>query len=103
MLQCPQCNIDIKLAELKHPGLFKNFRVCPHCDSRFTVDDATKVRQMIAMGLLFIMLVLTLLLYYQSNQWLTPAIISNIVFGVYIYRSNKKVYLVPYRTEDNNI
>lgn len=46
-----------------------------------------------------ISLVFTLLLYYESNNWLEPALSSYIVLGGLIYWGNRKMYLVPYSTK----
>jgi uncharacterized paraquat-inducible protein A len=101
MLKCPHCNVDIRMPELKHPGLFKNFRICPKCSFRFTVDDDTKSRQMVAIIIMCISLLFTLLLYYRGNQWLTPALISYATLGAIIYWGNKKVKLVPYHPKND--
>lgn len=60
-------------------------------------DSDTKIRQAFCLVFLVISLVFTLLLYYESNYWLEPAVFSYIVAGGLIYRGNRKMYLVPYR------
>jgi len=53
------------------------------------------------MVIALISLVFTMLLYYESDSWLIPAVASYAVFGVFIYRGNKKMYLVPYDKKGN--
>ena len=96
MLNCPHCNQPVDLKALKHQSMFRNYRVCPGCEGRFTVDRATKRRQAIMLVFLFVVLGLTLLLYYDGNQWLLPALVSYTVFGGLLYHGNRLVQLVPY-------
>lgn len=101
MQTCPHCNIEILVRELRHQGLFNNFRICPDCGGRFTVDTKTKQRQAAFIVIAIISLVFTLLLYYQDSKWLTPALVSYVVLGLLIYWGNKKVFFVAYN-EDRN-
>jgi len=99
MPTCPHCNQEVRINELPHPGWFENYRVCPNCDEKFTVDTDTKYRQAALIVILLIVLVFTLLLYYWGPVWLIPAIVSYIVLGVLLYWGNKKLFLVPYPTD----
>ena len=96
MHTCPHCNVEIRVRELPHPGLFKNFRLCPDCEGSFTVDTDTKYRQVAFLVIAVTSLVFTLLLYYQGSRWLIPALVSYVVVGLLIYWGNKKVVFVPY-------
>lgn len=98
-ISCPHCNAGVTLNQLPHQGCWSNFRVCPHCGGLFTPDSDTKIRQAFCMVLSAISLVFTLLLYYESNNWLEPALSSYIVLGGLIYWGNRKMYLVPYSTK----
>ena len=53
---CPNCNIEIRISELRHQGLFKNFRIRPNCGGSFKAPvrpgdtitgevEVTKVRE----------------------------------------------------------
>jgi hypothetical protein len=101
MLTCPYCNIEIRLRELNHPGLFKNYRVCPNCHGKFTPDTKTKHRQAIFIIVSIISLVLTMLLYFKGTEWLFPSIISYVIFGLLIYWGNKHIFLVPYKSDQD--
>jgi hypothetical protein len=96
MQRCPHCSVEIHVRELPHQGLFKNFRICPNCGGSFTVDPDTKIRQAVFTILAVISLVFSVLLYYQGEKWLIPAIDSYVVFGLLIYWGNRKVVFVPY-------
>ena len=99
MRTCPHCNFEIRVRELRHQGLFKNFRICPNCGGSFTVDTATKYRQAAFIVIAIISLVFTILLYYQDSKWLILALVSYVVLGLLIYWGNKKILFVPYRNK----
>ena len=101
MLMCPYCNHEIRMRELPHQGLFKTHRNCPNCEGCFTPDPATKQRQAIFIFVLIVSLVFTLLLYFGSIDWLTPAIFSYVILGLIVYWSNKRMFLVPYQNTQN--
>jgi len=84
------------MRELRHPGFFKNFRVCPNCQGKFTPDTKTKYRQAIFIFIAIISLVITILLYIEGPQWMIPGIISYMILGLLIYRGNRHIFLVPY-------
>ena len=84
------------MRELRHPGFFKNFRVCPNCQGNFTPDTRTKYRQAIFIFIAIISLVVTILLYIDGPQWLIPGIISYVILGLLIYWGNRHIFLVPY-------
>jgi hypothetical protein len=88
--------MEIKVNELPHPGLFENYRDCPHCAGKFTADPDTKRRQLLLLPLGLISLAVTLLLYFAGTQWLAPALISYAILGSFLYWANKKVFFVPY-------
>ena len=96
MTTCPHCKHEICIRELRHPGLFENYRICPYCGGRFTVDRKTKRKQAIFIVIALISLGFTLLLYFQGETWLPPALVSYVVLGLLVYRANKKVFFVPY-------
>jgi hypothetical protein len=96
MQTCPHCRIEIRVRDLRHQGLFKDFRICPDCEGRFTVDRDTKFRQAAFLVIAVISLVFTLLLYDRGSQWLPPAIVSYVALGLLIYWGNKKVFFIPY-------
>ena len=106
MATCPYCNVEIRLNELPHQGLFKSFRICPQCGKIFEVDKHTKTRQSIFIVVLFFSLAFTVLLYYGNRNWLIPALVSYLIVGVIVYLGNKRLFLVPYKndgtpTDDN--
>ena len=102
MLTCPYCNHEIYMRKLPHQGFFKSYRICPNCEGSFTPDPDTKQRQTIFIFILIISLVFTLLLYFRSTEWLIPAIISYVILGLIAYWGNKRMFLVPYQSDQNN-
>jgi hypothetical protein len=96
MLTCPHCETKIVMRQLSHPGLFKNFRICPNCNGKFTPDLKTKYRQAICIFLAIVSLVLTIMLHINGTEWLIPAVISYLFLGLLIYWGNKHIFLVPY-------
>lgn len=99
MKTCPHCAAEIRVNELPHPGLWKDYRVCPGCGGRFTTDPATKRRQAIFIVVAVVSLVLTILMYIGNTGWLVPALMSYLFLGVWIYRGNKQLFFVPYDGE----
>ena len=96
MHTCPHCNVEIRVNELPHQGLFKSFRICPACGRSFTVDTDTKYRQAICLVIAVISLVFTMGLYFLGSEWLVPAIVSYVVLGLLIYWGNRQVFFVAY-------
>ena len=94
-LNCPHCGVPIELRKLDHPGLFANYRLCPDCKEAFTVDDKTRRRQMICIGIALLSLAFTVLLYFGENDWLLPALVSYALLAMLIYYGNRRVKLVP--------
>jgi len=82
MTTCPHCDIEICIRELPHPGLLKNYRICPNCRGMFTVDTDTKYRQAFSILIALISLAYTLLLYFLGNEWLIPALVSYVLLGL---------------------
>ena len=85
------------MKELSHPGLFKDYRICPNCSGKFTPDIKTKYRQAICILVAIVSLVLTILLYFDGTDWLIPGMISYLILGLLIYWGNKHIFLVPYK------
>lgn len=96
MLHCPHCKTTINLKELKHPGLFEDYRECPQCSGKFTPDKKTKTLQKLCIFFGLISLLLTMLLYFEGTSWLIPSLISYLVVAGIIYKGNRHIYLVPY-------
>ena len=96
-LACPHCQAPLQLRELRHQGLLRADRICPACGGGFTVDAATRRRQVICITFAIISLILTLLWQVRGTGWLLPALFSYLLIGVCIYRWNRLVFLVPYR------
>ena len=97
MKTCPHCDIEICIRELRHQGVFKNYRICPNCCEKFTVDTDTKYRQAFCIFIALISLVFSILMYERNFEWLIPALVSYAVLGGIIYWGNKKVFFVPYK------
>ena len=96
MQHCPHCNVEIRIRELPHPSFFANYRVCPNCSEKFTVDRNTKYRQAICIPLALTSLFFTGAMYFGHQNYLLPALLSYLVLAIYIYWANKRVYFVPY-------
>jgi hypothetical protein len=102
MQTCPHRNIEIRVRELPHQGLFGSFRVCPKCGGRFTVDTDTKYRQAACILIAVVSLVFTISLYFRGSEWLIPALVSYLVLGLLIYWGNRQLYFVPYEKDNGN-
>lgn len=102
MHACPHCKHEIRINELPHQGFFDSFRICPECGGSFTADSDTKYRQAIAIFIAIISLLLTIMLYLDSTEWLLPAIVSYAALGLLIYRGNKCIFFVPYNNGKNS-
>lgn len=102
MLACPHCKHEIRINELPHQGFFDSFRICPECGGSFTADSDTKYRQAIAIFIAIISLVLTIMLYLDSAEWLLPAIVSYAALGLLIFWGNKRIFFVPYNNGKNS-
>jgi len=100
MRTCPHCNIEIRIRELPHQGLFESFRVCPGCRGRFTVDTETRYRQAAFIFILLLSLVFTVLLYFRGTEWLIPALVSYVVLGIIMYWGTGQMFFVPYEKEE---
>lgn len=83
--------------------MFKNFRLCPECGGKFTVDADTKYRQAAFIVIALISLAFTLMLYFGDTEWLIPALVSYVVLGALIYWGNKKVFFIAYPTDEDSI
>ena len=101
MQTCPHCNIEIRIKELPHQGLFGSFRVCPNCGGSFTVDTDTKYRQALFIFIAVISLAFTIFLYFGGSEWMIPALVSYIVLGLLIYWGNRQLFYVPYEKGQN--
>jgi hypothetical protein len=101
MKNCPYCQVEINIKDIPHNGLMKDFRICPDCGGKFTVDKDTKYRQLFCLIFALIALLFTMLLYFGNNEFLIPAFISYIAIGVIVFRGNKKLYFVPYIKNDS--
>jgi hypothetical protein len=95
MPECPHCKKVIDGNDLRDQFSIKSYRLCPSCDNPFTVDPATRYRQVIGLVIALISLAITLCLYFRGTDWLIPAIISYIILGLYIWWGNKRVEFVP--------
>jgi uncharacterized protein (DUF983 family) len=100
-LPCPHCHKGVVMRELRYPGWFANYRRCPHCGDCFAVDPDTKWRQTWCIVIAFISLLFTIMLYFDDSGWLSPALVSYAVLAILIYRGNKKVFLVPWSSDEN--
>ena len=100
MLICPHCNQEVCIRKIPHPGFFKDYRICPNCDGKFTPDRDTKYHQAICIVIALVSTAMTIILYLGDTDWLIPAIVSYIILGLIIYRGNKRIYLVPYKNKE---
>ena len=100
ILICPHCRQEVYIRKIPHPGIFKDYRICPNCDGGFTPDRNTKYLQAICIVIALVSTVMTVLLYLGDTDWLTPAIVSYIILGLIIYWGNIRIYLVPYKYKE---
>jgi hypothetical protein len=84
------------MKELPHQGMFASFRICPGCGKLFAPDSDTKIRQGLFIVVALVSLAFTLFLYFDSANWLVPAMSSYLALGFLVFWGNKKMNLVPY-------
>ena len=96
MLSCPHCHTRVDLRGLEYPGLFKDYRVCPHCNGKFTPDTATKKRQAIFIVIAMVSLLFTVLMSIDGTDWLIPSVVSYLVLAGLVYWGNRHIFLIPY-------
>ena len=96
MHECPHCHAEIGARALSQQAMFARYRICPSCNGKFTVDRATKYRQIAGIVLAMLSLVLSLLLIFDDRAWLGLAVSSYLALGVMIYWGNKRLFFVPY-------
>lgn len=99
MHSCPLCSARFHVRQLPHQAWWKNYRVCPSCGERITVDRDTKIRQALFIPLVLISLLFTLMLQFDGLHWLLPAIVSYAVIAIGLYRGTTKVFFVPYDSD----
>ncbi len=95
MPACPHCGVLIDGRDLARQLSFKQYRICPSCAGRFTVDTSTKYRQIIGIFMAGVSLALTMSLYFLGTKWLILALISYLILGLFIYWANRRVLFVP--------
>ena len=100
ILNCPHCKAEIVMRELKHQGYWQNYRICPACGGRFSVDRDTKIRQALFIVISLMSLVFTVFLYFDGGWWMVPAAASYVALGLLIWWGDSKVFLVAYLEKD---
>lgn len=96
MHACPYCQQQFNVRELPYQSWWRNYRLCPHCEGKITVDKDTKIRQALFLIVACMSLVFTGMLYFEGNTWLLPAFVSYLVMGLALYWGTKHVRFVPY-------
>jgi hypothetical protein len=96
MHTCPLCSAHFHVRQLPHQSWWKNYRVCPSCGGRISVDSDTKIRQALFLLVALMSLGFTVMLQFDGPHWLLPAIVSYVVIGLALYRGTKKMFFVPY-------
>lgn len=94
-MKCPHCDSQIAGKMLAMQPQLRRYRICPFCEAKFTVDRATKRRQVIAMVLALVSLYATVRLTMNGADWLILSCLSYAVLAVYIYLANSHVVAVP--------
>jgi hypothetical protein len=83
------------MRSLPYQGLFRDFRVCPHCGKRFTTDRKTKHRQALFLIGAAVSLAFTIALYRRGTVWLAPTLIGYAILGLVFYRGNRRMLFGP--------
>lgn len=96
MHACPFCSARFHVRELPHQSWWNNYRLCPSCHGRITVDRDTKIRQALFLIIAVVSLGFTAMLQFDGNDWLLPALASYLVMAFALYRGTKNVFFVPY-------
>lgn len=99
MHSCPFCSGLFDVRALPHQSWWKNYRLCPQCGGKITVDRDTKIRQILFIVIAFISLGFTVMLHFEGNAWLLPALASYLVMAVVLYWGTKHVRFVPYESD----
>ncbi len=97
MPNCPYCDFLITGKNVTNTLSFKPYSNCPKCDGRFTVDSATKRRQIIALFITLISLIFTIGWCFLNQEWLLPSVMSYIVLIGFIIWANRKVRYIPFK------
>ena len=97
MPNCPFCNFLISGKDVTNTISFKPYSSCPNCDGHYTVDRATKRRQIIAILIVLISLTFTIGWCFLNQEWLIPSIVSYIVLIGFIIWANRKVRYIAYK------
>ena len=88
--QCPHCGYPITADELRDTNqpVMKNYRFCPHCKIRLTVDRKTKIRQIV---LLILSIILLIIFFFPYHEAKIAAAIGLILILLYVFYANKKL------------
>ncbi len=97
MPNCPFCDFIISGKDVKNTISFKSYSSCPNCDGHYTIDRATKRRQIIAILIALISLTFTIGWCFLNQEWLIPSIVSYIVLIGFIIWANRKVRYIAYK------
>lgn len=92
---CPHCRSEVRVRELPHQSLWRNYRACPNCGGFFTPDIHTKYLQAVCILVAMVSLAFTLLLYFEGERWLPPSVATYILLGIIVYWGNRRLYFVP--------
>jgi CXXC-20-CXXC protein len=99
---CPHCGYPIKADELrdKNQPLMRNYRFCPHCTVRLTVDRKTRIRQIVLLILSSILLIIFFFPYYEAKM---IAAIGLILILIYLFYADKKLEFVEIENQRSEI
>jgi hypothetical protein len=96
MPTCPHCSIETTGHTSRNTFNLEPWTNCPGCGGAFTVDPATRRRQIIAIFIALVALGITLGLYVDGTDWLPAALLSYAALAGWIYFGNQKVRFIPY-------
>ncbi len=99
MTDCPHCQIDIAGKLPRDTFNLDPYRNCPLCGGAFTVDAATRRRQIIAVFIALVSLAATLGLAIKGSGWLPLALLTYAVLALWMYWGNKQVEFVIYEPQ----
>ena len=87
---CPHCGYLFNGKELlgKNQPVFKNYRLCPHCETPLIVDRKTRHRQIV---LLILTIVLLIIFFLPYNTAKIVTMLGIIAILLYVFRANKQI------------
>ncbi len=96
-LKCPACGSDMRSRALFTVTHLSSYRVCPDCQSKYTVDPATKRRGLVIMLFASATLCLSFLGFTRGFPWSLVTLVSATALLFYLGFTLSSMFYVEYR------